>query len=192
MAADVEASVAQIGLRDFLFYVVPGAVFLAGFSALVGVSARDLQPYLGISVSLAGILLSYIVGQCAYPLSYVIRTIMNKFGALRSLPRERSPTFIAMYRTLARDHPTFFSVEIFRYRIMARFCSVMVFPFLFAAWGVYRSPWGLSVEWRTGGWIVAMLVCVGFLLRYYRYEDRYRSSVANSGVPEHARDPGTS
>lgn len=145
----------------------------------MGISARDLQPYLGISASIAGILFSYIVGQCAYPLSYIIRTIMNKVGSLRSLPPEASPAFTAMYRKLAKDNPTFFSVEIFRYRIMARFCSAMVFPFLFAAWGVSRSPLALGAEWRNGGWIVGMLVCVGFLLRYYRYERRYRSSLAN-------------
>ncbi len=180
MATEIETSVAQVGLRDFLFYVVPGAVVLAGILALEGVGARDLQPYLGVSSSIAAILASYILGQCTYPVAYIFRKAMDKWGRLRRLPGEGEEIFEEEYRKVSKDNPTYFAVEVFRYRTMARFCSVMVFPVLFAAAGIAWGAWRLHREESAAVFITASLVCLGFLWRYYRYECRYRSSLVKA------------
>jgi len=165
-AGEVETSVAQVGLRDFLFYVVPGAVLLIGILAFLGVVARDLQPYLDISSSIAGILISYLLGQFAYPAAYLFRAIMGKIGRLRKLSNEECDDFRRAYRKLANESQTYFAVEVFRYRTMARFCSVMVFPVLFVTAGSLWGRWQLGLETKGAIVIAASLVCMGLLLRY--------------------------
>jgi hypothetical protein len=177
MPTHIETTVAQVGLRDFLFYVVPGAVVLAGLFAFQGVTAGDAQPYLSISSSIAGILASYVLGQCAYPVAYPIRAALSKWSKLKRFPGERSIVFRRAYRSVAKDNPTYFAVEVFRYRTMARFCSVMIFPVLFAAAGIEWGQWQLARGARLFVDAAALLISVGFLWRYYRYEWRYRSSL---------------
>jgi hypothetical protein len=176
MSAEIETSVAQVGLRDFLFYVVPGTVLLTGLFALEGVSASDLEPYLDISSSIAAILAAYILGQCAYPLSYAVRMIVGKIGP-RMPSGEEDEGFMRAYRQVAKEDSSYFAVEVFRYRTMARFCSVMVFPVFFAAFGIALGGWQLDATHRIVFIGMAFLISFGFLWRYHRYEYRYRSAL---------------
>jgi|SRR6185295_3003197 len=177
MATDIETSVAQVGLRDFLFYVVPGAILLAGVLAQKGIGLPDLQPYLGVSSSIAAILASYILGQCAYPIGYFFRRAMNKLGRLRNLPGEGNEAFEEAFRKAANDSPTYFATVVFRYRTLARFCSAMVFPVAFMAAGAAMGSWHLDGPRISAIFFTATAVCGGFLWRYHRYEYRYRSSL---------------
>ena len=88
----MRGSVAQVGLRDFLFYVLPGAVLLLGLLALTGVGPHDLKSYLGVTSSIFGVLGAYLLGQFAYPLSYLARWTMDSRGRLARLPGEERET----------------------------------------------------------------------------------------------------
>jgi hypothetical protein len=182
MANTVETSVAQVGLRDFLFYVLPGSVWLTGIFALTGVRAVDVQPYMGLSSSLAAVLAAYVLGQCAYPLSYVFRRIMRKWGGVEQPDEKHRQGVKAAYRRLLLNEPTYFAVEVFRYRTMARFSAVMVLPVLFATAAVALGGWQLGGTARP--WIVAVgvSIAVGFVYRYRRYENRYRASLADEAA----------
>jgi len=176
MSTDIETSVVQIGLRDFLFYVVPGALLLTGILTFSGVGVSDMQPYLGLTSSVAAIMVSYILGQCSYPIVYVFRRLLNRIGNLESLPGEHTATFKSVYYQIAADAPLYFAIEIFRYRTLARFCSAMIFPVLFAGAGIAFCPWDLSMEKRVLIMILGLIVSAGFAWRYHRYEGRYRSA----------------
>jgi hypothetical protein len=193
MATNIETSVAQVGLRDFLFYVLPGAILLLGLLALAGAGPADLKPDLDVTSSIAGVLVAYILGQCAYPLSYVVRCAMNGRGRLKKRDSKEAETFKAAYRAIAAGEELYFAVEVFRYRTMARFCAAMVFPLLLAGLGIAVGRWRLDALVRWGVALIALVTCAGFLWRYYRYECRYRSSVKNRpvGKPE-TRDITTS
>jgi hypothetical protein len=175
--AEVETSVAQVGLRDFLFYVIPGTVILAGILAFEGVDGKDLQAYSGFSSSIAGILLSYALGQCAYPLAYLVRAFGNLFGRLRYVEGEENSHFRSTYRLMAANNPTYFAVEIFRYRTMARFCSLMVSPVVFVAGAILFGQWHLNTREKICLAGTALLASAGFVQRYCRYERRYRASL---------------
>lgn len=191
MSGNVESSIAQVGLRDLLFYVLPGSVLLFGFAALVGVYPEELEPYAGVAASLAVLLVAYALGQLAYPLAYPIRGAMNFFQ-----PIDKSDAgFRRAYRVAADAAPTFFAVQIFRSRTMARFCSVMVCPTLFASASVAWGSWNLSKAWQWGIGVIGVGAVIGLLYRYNRYETNYRTAVMEliddrTGItPNHARAP---
>lgn len=173
MTKSVETSVAQVGLRDFLFYVLPGAVLLFGLLAWKGTTAADLKDYLGVGPSLAGILIAYALGQCAYAVAYPLRALLNSFQSID----KAKPSFRRAYRCAPSTNTVFFTVEVFRYRTMARFCSLMVFPVLFASLGIIFGRWSAAPVERTLVAVFAVIAVAGFLYRYHRYEDRYRTAV---------------
>ena len=158
----METSVAQVGLRDLLFYVLPGAVLLIAVCGLTGTAPEDILKYGGIAPSIAGLLSAYTLGQCAYPLSYLTRFAWEGFQS----QKKRNATFRDAYRSQADDAPTYFAVEIFRYRTLARFCSAMVLPLLVATASAIFGKWQLSVGCRCSIGFVGALAVVGFLHRY--------------------------
>lgn len=173
MSGNVESSIAQVGLRDLLFYVLPGSVLLFGIGALVGVHPEDIEPYAGLTASLVGLLAAYALGQIAYPLAYPIRSGMDVFQSI-----QKSDTlFRRAYRTAADEAPTFFAVQIFRSRTMARFCSVMVCPTVFSSASAAWGSWSLGRTWQWSICIAGAGAVVGLLYRYNRYETNYRTAV---------------
>jgi hypothetical protein len=179
MSDNVETSVVQVGFRDFLFYVVPGATILLGLLGFEGVTYADLPKELDLVLSTLALFAAYLLGQCAYALSYPVRAVINRLEGSQSDDEE--PAFRQEYRAIARTDPVFFAVEVFRYRTLARFCAVMVVPVLLAAVGVLVGRWPLSGGDR---WLVAALATiaeVGFVVRYRRYWRRYRSACSPRG-----------
>jgi hypothetical protein len=170
---NVESSVAQVGLRDLLFYVLSGSVLLFGIGALVGIHPKDIGPYAGLTASLVGLLAAYALGQYAYPLAYPIRSAMDVF---QSIPKSEA-LFRRTYRVAADETPTFFAVQIFRYRTLARFCSVMVCPTIFASASAAWGNWNLDKMWQWGICIAGGSAVLGLLYRYNRYETNYRITV---------------
>lgn len=168
---------AQVGLRDFLFYVLPGSVLLLGLFAFLGIHTRSFLDDLGVASSLAGLLLSYLLGQCAYPAAYVVRGVMNRLPPLRELCGEESLHFIAAYASIATTKPTYFAVEVFRYRTLARFCSLMIVPLLVFCYATVVGSWGLEASTKIIIVSLTALTICGFLWRYSRYETRYRKAV---------------
>jgi hypothetical protein len=173
VSGNVESSIAQVGLRDLLFYVLPGSVLLVGFAALVGVDPENLEPYAGLAASLVVLLVAYALGQLAYPLAYPIRSAMNSFQSVDKSDEE----FRRAYRVAADAAPTFFAIQIFRYRTMARFCSVMVGPTLIASASVAWGSWNLGKPWQWGISAIGVGAIAGLLYRYNRYETKYRTAV---------------
>lgn len=192
MSGNVESSIAQVGLRDLLFYVLPGSVLLFGIGALAGVHPEDIEPYAGLTASLAGLLAAYALGQFAYPLAYPIRSAMD---VLQSIPKSDA-LFRRAYRVAAGEAPTFFAVQIFRPRTMARFCSVMVCPTVFSSASAAWGSWNLGRTWQWSICVASVGAVLGLLYRYNRYETNYRAAVMDlandrKGVaPNHATAPG--
>lgn len=184
MDGNFETSVSQVGLRDFLFYVLPGGILLIALFAWKGTTGKDLEDYLGLGPSLAGILVAYALGQCAYVISYLIRWLLDRFQAID----KTIPTFRRAYRCAPRDNGTFFAVEIFRYRTMARFCSVMVFPVCVAALGILLGHWPVTYHEKIAATCFGVIGLFGFIYRYHRYEGRYRKAVLEC----QSSDPGPS
>ncbi len=181
MSDTVETSVAQVGLRDLLFYVFPGVVILVGISALPGAMPTDLKDYTGVGPSVAGLLIAYAFGQCAYPLAYIIRRGMERLQPID----KTAQGFRRAYRAAPTIAPVFFAVEIFRYRTMARFCSVMVFPMIFLSLAIVFSGWKLPATTKNVTGVLGALSVVGFLYRYNRYERRYRQAVLEVPTYDH-------
>ena len=125
MSESVESSVAQVGIRDFLFYVLPGFVLLIGIFAWAGISLKDVQASGDISSSVVAILLSYCLGQFIYAYSYPIRWLLEKIRPFK-LEKDDSENFQKMYLKATENHGSYFEVEVFRYRTFARFCSLMI------------------------------------------------------------------
>ncbi len=186
MSDSEESTVAQVCLRDLLFYVLPGSIIILGVGALAGVMPADLRDYAGLAPSVAGLLLAYAFGQCAYPLAYLIRYAMEK------LQKEKKdvPLFRLAYRSAPTEAPVFFSVEVFRYRTMARFCSVMAAPVLFSTLAIIHGQWDLEERWKIVTVITGLSIVIGFLYRYHRYEARYRSAVMELARPKTKRGLG--
>jgi len=168
----VETSVVQVGLRDFLFYVVPGATILLGALGFKGVTFVDLPTNLDLVLSALALFGAYFLGQCTYAFSYPVRAAVD--GITGGGPSDDYAEFRQRYRDLSRTDPVFFAVEVFRYRTMARFCAVMIVPVALAALGVVLGRWPLSAGDR---WVVAAFALsteVNFVVRYCRYRRRYR------------------
>lgn len=56
----------SLGLRDFLFYIVPGGTVLLGMGHLLNVSAVSVTELNGISESIAVLVIAYAAGQLAH------------------------------------------------------------------------------------------------------------------------------
>jgi hypothetical protein len=177
MSDNVETSVVQVGLRDFLFYVVPGATVLLGALGFQGVTLADLPENQDLILSTIALFAAYILGQCTYALSYPVRALVKL--AEGGGGDDDDLAFRQKYRQVARTDPAFFAVEVFRYRTMARFCTVMIVPVLLAAVGVLCGPWPLSVGERWAVAAFALVTEANFVVRYRRYWRRYRSACSS-------------
>lgn len=186
MSHGVETSVAQVGLRDLLFYVLPGTVLSIGLAGLLGIRPGALKEYSGLAPSVAAVLLAYLLGQCAYPAAYVVRKIMEPTQSIKKGTAE----FRSAYSSASDGASTFFAVEIFRYRTLARFCSVMVGPILFAVIAALWGGWSLPEPARLGVAVAGLLTVSGFLYRQHRYEERYRKAVVEIAGKLKGKMPG--
>ena len=173
----VQTSFVQVGLRDFLFYVLPGFVTLLGCLGWNGVVFQDLKTLGDVSSSVITLLLSYCLGQLIYAYSYPVRWLLGKIRPFRNLETDDSEHFQKLYMKAAEKYGSYFGVEIFRYRTFARFCSLMIIPIIIAWASVIWGRWALDVNMKLMITIVAVIGEINFVIRYYRYELRYRRSV---------------
>jgi hypothetical protein len=71
--SDLDSRTPHFGLRDFLFYLVPGGVTLAAVLAFSMETWRDEFTNLGVGAALVGLLGAYFLGQLVYPVTYLLR-----------------------------------------------------------------------------------------------------------------------
>ena len=177
-----ESRTPHFGLRDFLFYVVPGGVVLLDVLLIFNEVPTLAKDRVGqIVATTCGVLLAYVLGQIAYSATYLLRKIRVKGPGLWE---ETSPQFLIAYMWAIEKHGTYFLAEIYRYRSFARFCAAMVLPTLFLGGaGAYRLGQLVSA-WELGaivsvkvGLIVGLICATTFVHRYRRYDAEFRKYV---------------
>lgn len=152
-------------VRDFLFYLVPGAVFLCGLFLLAGSSSEIMQGYGDITISIAGIILAYFLGQVAYVATYPLKRLIGG----RTAEEAELPEFKDAFMVCVEKHTTFYAAEISRYRNFARFCIAMVVPTAFLGVAIVNRIWAISKWWAVSTAILSCLGIVSFIFRYRRY-----------------------
>lgn len=63
----------HLGLRDFLFYLVPGAIVVLAAILALQVGGDVAEKWDSLGGSLAAVLISYAIGHAVYPIAYPIR-----------------------------------------------------------------------------------------------------------------------
>lgn len=173
------------GLRDFLFYLIPGlTTFLSFLLIFTNITLDEFNKYGTIASSILALLISYILGHFIYPLNYILRPVIRSFFSiwdkkLKELDKtlEDSEKFNQDYHYTVTFHNVFFFSEISRNRSLARFSSAMVIPtiLLGLAFG-YRTP--IGIDWKDISFgFIGLLGSLGFAFRYKHYYKRYRQYI---------------
>jgi len=63
MSTIPESRTPHFGLRDFLFYLVPGFVVLSALALLAGIDRQTLADFSSLGASITAIILAYVLGQ---------------------------------------------------------------------------------------------------------------------------------
>ena len=186
MESEYRGRAPSFELRDFLFYLIPGAAILSSLLAIVR-PEPSLVKDLGFSGALAAIFLSYFFGQIVYPLTYLLRWLL----APADLAKEDSEEFAAPHFRLIEQHPVFYTVVVFRDRSFARFSLAMVFPT--ALFGSFLGVALLACNPWLGSSAIALgfVAAAGFCIRYRHYERRYRTEVLRAELVFGTRALGT-
>lgn len=172
--ATIESKTPHFGLRDFLFYLVPGGVTLAAFLLVFGSSFIKVEQFGKVSTSIFAILAAYFLGQVMYGATYILRNHLPKD---KSWWEEDTPIFRDAYMWVIEKHTTYHVAEIFRYRNFARFCLAMVLPTLIVTVAGVIRLWTVSVPWCFIVIAVGMFAVYRFIKRYIRYDSEYRQYV---------------
>jgi hypothetical protein len=167
----------NFGLRDFLFYLIPGGVILASLVILVYPEPDILENWTGLNAAIAGILLAYFFGQATYPLVYIIRPHTRRVSALRDFPNEDDTEFARQHFHLIEQHSVFYDTVVFRDRSLARFSLAMVFPTVLFTASILRVIYASSLCIVGAVVVIGGLAVYGFWLRHVHYERRYRMEV---------------
>ncbi len=166
----------HLGLRDFLFYLVPGSIVLMSVLGASGVSATSVGEWGNLGGSLLGVLVSYAVGQAIYPLVYPIRRIWQPDGEWLAHSEEFRDAQIKLITSSA----VFYTSVVFRDRSFARFSSAMVIPCLAAGAAAVRLAWNSSALLACVYGALGAFAACGFVYRFRHYDRRYRSFVWRS------------
>ena len=170
MRGSLEGKTSDIGLRDFLFYLVPGAMVLASVLLFAGTEPAQLQKWSGLGGSFAAVIVAYVLGQMVYPLSYIPRKLFFTKGRSLSKFDELS---IKTIRAIEEYQSVFVSIS-FRDRSFARFTLAMVFPTILLGIALF---WTLRLQHFPLAMLVVALgfaVAAGFIFRAKHYDTRYR------------------
>ncbi len=205
MASKFQSGLPHFGLRDFFFYLLPGAVAL-GSLELVFKLKTAVAPGLGsIEASAIAVIFAYYLGHVIYPLAYIPRLALRLINVLR-MPKdeknEEKPRWydglVSKYRknrelevAFAKDHmlvveqhPAFYNTVAFRDRSLARFSSGMIFPTLLVAYALDGKISASSEE----VWAAAIIAAAGFWCRFLHYNRRYKTEVSRCSVYPRPKD----
>ncbi|GEM_PF-5536044 len=179
MSSELESRTPHFGLRDFLFYLVPGGVTLLAAAVVAGVTPADVRDWGGVGGSIVGLFVAYSLGQVLYPLTYVFRRA--RLFRWRFAPRgswsDEPLEFAHDHLKALEQHPAYYSAVIFRDRSFARFALAMLVPSILLGVAVAVRTWSLSPLIRIIALLVGVLAAAGFYLRFRKYDLRYHREV---------------
>ena len=173
MAAIPESRTPHFGLRDFLFYLVPGFLILLTLALFADIDEATLSKFATIGGSVAAILIAYVIGQINYGCTYPLRRLIK----VQTPWEETDPEFQKAYMWLIEKHPGYYTAEVFRYRNFARFSITMVVPsvsFGIAAAVRLRS---YAPVWAFLAIVLAIVALCVFIVRYRHYTKRFLNQV---------------
>ena len=173
MTAELESRTPHFGLRDFLFYLIPGGVVLMGIILMIQISEEHLKCLGDIGGAIIGLFLAYTLGQIIYPLTNILRRGLCPNGHWKKYPHK----FAKKHMFAIENHPLYYSTVLFRDRSFARFSLAMVCPMLFIGISFFVFLKSISLHWALFSLILAIISAGAFTLRYRRYEKRYRLGV---------------
>lgn len=171
MASNSEPSVPSFNFRDFLLYVVPGAVILASILLVSGVGSAQLMVYRGVTESVVALLASYLLGHVAYICSYPIRQLLP--GWLEETDEWRNDHMWVLER-----HSAYYIGEVFRYRNLARMGLALVVPMLLFGASLCYRLWSDSITWAVAAAGLSAAAAVAMAYRAVRYNHRYLDQVS--------------
>lgn len=173
MPVVIESKTPHFGLRDFLFYFVPGGVVFLSILLFAGVQPEQIDRFDGVVVSLASMFVSYLLGQIVYPATYRLRRLVPPDRGSSKAPDE----FSGAHLSLIENHTAFYTAVVFRDRSFARFANAMVLPTFLLSVAVATRLWHSARGWAVAAVLLGCAFAVGFVLRYQHYEERYRNAI---------------
>jgi len=166
--ADVnETNLTHFGLRDFLFYVVPGAMILAAIILSSGFDLETISGHSEVALFAAAVLAAYVLGHIAWGISYPVRRL---FGP-RITYADGNDEYRDAYMWMIEKHTAFYTAEVFRYDVLSQFVAALVVPVLLFGTVLAVRLWPHS---RVGCVVAAIatgLAAVVLVVRYVRYRD---------------------
>lgn len=174
MANTSEYRTPQFGLRDFLFYLVPGGIVLVSILVFFGIEDTKVHEFGELSKSLFTILLAYFLGQVIYPITYPLRKLFRPSGEWEKIDRD---VFAKAHMRIIEELPAFYVVLVFRDRSFARFASAMVFPTIALAGSFTIRLWGPFQILAIAVAIIGVISAICFVLRFRHYDRRYRNHI---------------
>ena len=168
MASALESKTPHFGLRDFLFYLVPGVPIFLAIIIHLAIDVTSITKFGGLASSIIAILAAYILGQISYGFTYPLRKIL-RYGFSES---EKGDNFQEHYMWAVENHTAYYTAEIFRYRNFARFCLAMISPCLFLGGSLLLRFWDHGA-WRYIIFFSMIFSVWAFIHRYFRYSKEY-------------------
>jgi hypothetical protein len=173
MKDELDSRTPQFGLRDFLFYLVPGGITLAAACVAGGVRLTDVKEWGSVGESIVGLLFAYFLGQVMYPVTYPLRTWLAPKAVWVTPPAE----FAKLHLQALEQHSGYYVGVIFRDRSFARFALAMVFPTLLFGLSLANRMLPTSKSGARFLLAVTIAAAYGFIVRYRKYETRYHLEV---------------
>lgn len=188
MSTPAEIKTTYFGLRDFLFYLVPGSVVLLAILFFAGFDFSTIGDYGNLTTSVFGIIFAYCLGHVIYPLTYLVRRwlLHPLVEWLKSddVAAEDELRFKNRHQRAIENHSLFYTEEISRASSLARFASAMVVPCILLGGGVmyfmshYSGKHQASLKHlAVPALLLGIVAAAGFGYRYGRYNLRFRRMV---------------
>jgi hypothetical protein len=185
-----ESKTPYFGLRDFLFYLVPGAIVLLGALIFWGTLPNWISSSSSFAPLAISVLISYYLGHAIYPLNYPIRKLFVHRGKKNVCDKKKHPyctesceDFKNSYMNAFKQGSGFFVSEALRHRSLARFSSAMIFPSLWLTFAFLFSYKGVTLTSIILGPIIIVIIGLaityGFYTRYNHYQQEFLWFVKN-------------
>lgn len=184
MASESDSKVPHFNFRDFLIYVIPGAVLLAALLLLAGVTKQDVKDSSGIAESLLGLLAAYLLGHAAYGPTYPLRWLLPGW-------KEETSEWKTDHMWVMESHPTYYYGEIFRYRNLCRMFLALVIPLLLLGAAICYRSWSGERGWAVVAAVAFSVAAVSSAYRAVRYNRRYLDQVRRCKKFDWGDEPAT-
>ena len=172
--ADVpETKAPNFELRDFLFYVVPGAVVLAAVVLSSGINREAVSSYSEAALAGVAVLSAYVLGHIAYGFTYPLRRV---FGP-RVTYADEDEEYKNAYMWMIERHTVFYATEVHRYNSLSQFTAAMVLPILLFGTVLVVRLWTHTRACSVLVAVITALAAVVFAARYIRYRNVVRDQV---------------